>query len=64
MEKKTFYCVAMTIYDNGRAVMHISTVEAEAKPESTFVSTRRADYYKDYFDTAKEAQQFYNENKQ
>lgn len=63
MEKKVFYCVGMTIYDNGRSVMHISTVEADTKPENTFVSTTRADYYKDYFDTEREAQQFYDDNK-
>lgn len=57
----TYHCVCMTIYDNGGSECHISTIEAETKPESEFKSTSRRDIYKDYFDTKEEAETFINE---
>lgn len=58
----TFYCVSTTIYDSGRAALCINRVEAEKKPENTFKSTPRADYYNDYFNTAEEAEKYYTDN--
>ncbi len=60
--KNTYYCVSNVIRDDLKSEAHISTVEAETKPESTCHSTSRADYYKDYFDTLAEAEQFIEES--
>lgn len=60
--KNTYYCVSNVIRDDLKSEAHIFTVEAETKPESTCHSTRRADYYKDYFDTLAEAEQFIEES--
>lgn len=60
--KNTYYCVSNVITDDLKSNTHISTVEAETKPQSTFRSTNRADYYKDYFDSLAEAEQFIEES--
>lgn len=58
----TFYCVTSTIYDSGRATICINHVEADEKPQNSYKSTNRADYYNDYFDTLEDAENFKKEN--
>lgn len=58
----TFYCVKSTIYDSGRVTICISHVEADEKPQNSYKSTNRADYYNDYFDTLEDAENFKKEN--
>lgn len=56
---KTFYCVATTIHDNGRATIKlVATQQAEQRPENKCTETRQADYYTDWFDSEQEARQF------
>lgn len=58
----TFYCVTTTVYDGGRATMHIIPQQAEAKPQNSMRSTNRADYYCDWFDTLEQANSFMSDN--
>lgn len=61
---KTYYCVATTIRDDGHITINlIATQEAEQRPENKCTSTRRADYYTDWLDSAEEVLQYINENK-
>lgn len=59
VQEQIYYCVSMTIKGNSHEA-HISKVLAKSKPENTFHSTDRADYYKDYFDSYEEAEAFIN----
>lgn len=60
----TYYCVATTIKDNGQVSCNIiNSMEAEKKPENTFKSTSRVDYYCDWFGTLEEAQKFVETSK-
>lgn len=62
---KTFYCVTSTFDDRGRATAGITdTIQADAKPESTFRSTSRKDIYTDWFDSLKKAETFVKEAKE
>lgn len=59
---KTFWCVTVDIYDNGRVVANItSQVEARQKPENDFKSTKRKDIYHDWFESYEEAEAFVKE---
>jgi hypothetical protein len=58
----TFYAVTQCIYDDGRAVTTRESVEADSRPANVYREAARYDYYKSYFDTAKERDQFYEEN--
>lgn len=56
---KKYYCVATTIYDNGRVQSSVaSTKFAKEKPQSKMRVSTNADYYWDWFDTPEEAQEF------
>ena len=59
----TFYSVTQCIYDDGRVVTTRESVEAEVKPANVSCEGAQYDYYKTYFDTEKERDQFYKENK-
>lgn len=60
--KKTFYCVASAVYDDGRCVAGIvDSVKAEEKPENTFKHGKRADLYNDWFHGKREAMKFVKE---
>ena len=58
-----FYSVTQRIYDNGKVVTTRDTIEAEVKPADVCREGAQYDYYKTYFDTEKERDQFYKENK-
>lgn len=56
---KTFYCVATTICNNGDVTSNIvSSRIAEERPLSKMRVSTNADYYWDWFDTLKDAQEF------
>ena len=58
---KTFYCVATTICNNGDVTSNIvSSKITEERPLSTMDSSAEADFYWDWFDTLKDAQEFIN----
>lgn len=60
----TYYCVATTVFNSGKTIMDlVASKTAENKPENTFKSTDRAEYYCDWFDTKEEAENFITENK-
>ena len=62
---KTFYCVTIAIYDDGRVTAGItSTVQSIKKPLSKYKNLRRKDIYNDWFATLEEAQAFIKEAKQ
>ena len=59
---KTYYCVLSKYDDNGDGFSGIvDKREAEAKPKSTFKSTRNADIYTDWFESFEEADSFCKE---
>lgn len=63
MVKKTFYAVAMTIFDDGRAVVRMAGTElAYIKPESRYTSGSNADRYIDWFESESEAEEFIKQN--
>ena len=56
---KKYYCVATTIYDNGLVLSSVASSKiAEERPLSKMRVTPNADYYWDWFDTLKDAQEF------
>lgn len=56
---KTYYCVATTICNNGDVSSCItSSIKAEEKPQSKMEVSPNFDYYWDWFDTLKDAQEF------
>lgn len=60
----TYYCVATTVFNSGKTIMNlVASQTAESRPENTFKSTNRADYYCDWFDTKEDAENFIAENK-
>lgn len=63
MKKQTFYAVATTVFEDGRAIVRFAGTQVDwVKPESKFHSTPQADRYIDWFESQTEAQQFINEN--
>ena len=55
--KKTYWAVSSAYYDYGHVCAHIvDSIEAEEKPESTSKSSRRADFYVDWYESLEEAQ--------
>ena len=56
---KKYYCVATTIYDDGRVQSSVaSTKIAKEKPQSKMKTSPNADYYWDWFNSLSEAQEF------
>lgn len=63
MTKQTFYAVATTIFDDGRAIVRMAgTAEDYVKPTNKFHSTARADRYVDWFESKAEAEEFVANN--
>lgn len=60
---KKYFAVATTITDRGVSCNLIATEEAVIKPQSTFRTTSRADYYVDWFDSEEDAQRFIDNQK-
>lgn len=56
-----FWCVCNKYFDSGRIKTSLTKVEAESKPENTFVEKQNCDEYHDYFDTYEEARTFIEE---
>lgn len=63
MKEKTFYAVATTIFDDGRAIVrHAGIQRGYIKPDNKFTSGAHANRYIDWFDSYEAAQQFIEEN--
>lgn len=63
MKQKTFFAVATTIFDDGRAIIRKSgTTEAYFKPNAKYHSTPRADRYVDWFASEEEAEEWIKQN--
>lgn len=60
---KKYFAVATTITDRGVSCNLIASEEAVIKPQSTFRTTSRADYYVDWFESEEEAQRFIDNQK-
>lgn len=61
---KKYYCVTSSFDNKGRVTANITNIiEAEEKPESTFISTSRKDIYNDWFEDEKEAKEFVEQSK-
>lgn len=61
---KKYYCVTSSFDNKGRVTANITNIiEAEEKPESTFISTSRKDIYSDWFEDEKEAKEFVEQSK-
>ena len=59
---KTYYCVTSSVDNRGRMTAAVTeSIKAERAPESSYVSTRRKDIYKDWFESRKEAEEFVSE---
>ncbi len=62
---KTYWCVTVTIFDNGRVTAAITaSKDADYKPESHFTGTSRRDIYTDWFDRYEDAEAFVKEAKE
>lgn len=63
MKKQTFYAVATTIFNDGRAIVRMAgTAEDYVKPTNKYHSTARADRYVDWFESKAEAEEFVANN--
>lgn len=63
MKKKIYYAVATTIFNDGRAIVHLAgTAEDYVKPTNKYHSTARADRYIDWFESKAEAEEFVTNN--
>lgn len=63
MKKQTFYAVATTIFDDGRAIVRLAgTAEDYVKPINKCHTTARADRYTDWFESLAEAEEFVANN--
>lgn len=59
---KTYYCVTMKVYDDGRITAAITdTKQAEEKPQSHGKGTSKCDIYTDWFENKADAQAFIEE---
>ncbi len=57
-----FWCVSSSFDDRGRGSASIvDVIDADMKPEGSFRSTSRKDYYTDWFDSKEEAEEFVKE---
>ena len=56
---KTYYCVTSTFDNKGRCFASITEErECETVPDGSFRSTKKADYYTDWFDSYTAAKAF------
>lgn len=63
MKKQTFYAVATTIFDDGRAIVRLVGTQVDwVCPKNKVHSTPRADRYIDWFESKEEAERFIEEN--
>lgn len=63
MKKQTFFAVATTIFDDGRAIVRLVGTQVDwVCPQNKVHSTPRATRYIDWFNSQEEAEQFIEEN--
>lgn len=61
---KTYYSVTSSFNDRGEVRANItSSIEADEKPEGSFVSNCRKDVYVDWFESIEEAREFVEQSR-
>ena len=53
-----FWCVNQKYFDGGAVKVNVYAIEADEKPQNSYVENMMCDEYHDYFNTCEEANEF------